>query len=146
MQKMILADAQKCITDVFGADTKVFARADPISGNLKILRPVEEGEDTSELKGRYLISEKLVVLGQGRTWEDALREAIAPFLAQKRLEQHVRAMNAEFAGERFAVFLREKYDAEYQEWVKTSPVAEQMQKDFEKRVAEQTKEPTGARA
>lgn len=143
---MILSDAQKCIQDVFGADTKVFARADPISGNLKVLRPLEEGEDTSQLKGRYLLAEKLVVLGQGRTWEDALREAIAPFLAQKRLEQRIRTMNAEYAGERFAVFLREKFDAEYQEWCKTSSVAEQMQKDFERRVTEQSKEPTEVKA
>lgn len=143
---MILSDAQKCIQDVFGADTKVFARADPISGNLKILRPMEEGEGTSQLKGRYLIAEKLVVLGQGRTWEDALREAIAPFLAQKRLEQRIRVLNAEYAGERFAVYLRERFSSDYEEWCKTSPVAEQMQKDFEKRVTEQSKEPTEVKA
>lgn len=135
MAAMNLKEAEQCIRDVWGKETKIFAREDFISGSKKVLRPLEPEEKPEDFTGRLLRGENLIVLGQGRSWEDALRGPISEEMNRRREVQRIHALNAEYAGERFAVFLREKFDKEYQEWVATSPLAAQMQKDFEKRVA-----------
>lgn len=136
MDRMNLKDAERCIKDVFGNETKVFAREDFISGQKRILRPLLEGEDPSEHNGRFLAGEQLVILGSGKNWEDALRGPISEELSRRRYAAQVRALHAEHEGEMFALFLREKHDAEFVAWRKSSPLALQTEADFEKRKAE----------
>lgn len=132
---MNLKDAEQCIKDVFGKDTKIFAREDFISQSKKVLRPMEPGETAKEFNGRFLIGENLVVLGQGKTWEEALRGPVSEEMQKRREAARLRAEHANHEGEMFSLFLREKYDAEFQAWRASSELAKQHQAEFEKRMA-----------
>jgi hypothetical protein len=138
---MNLKEAEQCIKDVFGEETKLFAREDFIVNRKRVLRPATD-EEMAESKTnlRLLPGERLVILGEGKTWEDALRGPVSTEMQRRREVQRIHAENAAYAGERFAVFLREKFDKEYTEWITTSPLAAQMQRDFDKRMGVLTSE------
>jgi hypothetical protein len=135
---MNLKDAEQCIRDVWGKDTKVFAREDFISGNKKVLRPLEPGEDPKllGLTGRVLRGENLLILGQGKTWEEALRGPISEVMNARREAARLRAEHANHEGEMFSLFLRERFDAEFTEWRNNSELGKAHQAAFEKRMKE----------
>ena len=144
---MNIKDAEQCIKEVFGSDTKVFAREDFISGQKRVLRPLNEGENPDDHDGRYLIGEKLVILGTGKTWEDALRGPVSQEMGRRRANAAKRAAIANHEGEMFAVFLRELYASKFEEWRLQSPLAKEQdaafQRELEKAEADQ-KQPAGA--
>lgn len=129
---MTLKEVETLIKDVWGKDTQVFAREDFISGNKKVLRPINEGADVPA--GRRLEAEKLEILGQGKTWEDACRMAVAPEMLRRQTAARLRAAYAEHEGEMFSLFLRARLDAEFQAWRTTDPLALQHQAAFEARI------------
>jgi|CXWL01.1.fsa_nt_gi hypothetical protein len=144
---MNIKDAEQCIKEVFGPETKVFPREDFISGQKRVLRPLEEGEDAVEHDGRYLVGEKLVILGTGKTWEDALRGPVSTEMGRRRALAAKRAAIANHEGEMFALFLRELYHSRFEEWRLSSPLAKEQDAAFEKeleKAEEAQKTPAGA--
>lgn len=113
---MNIKEAEQCIKEVFGSETRVFAREDFISGQKRVLRPLEEGEDAVAHDGRYLVGEKLVILGTGKTWEEALRGPVSTEMGRRRANAAKRAAIANHEGEMFALFLRELYNSKFEEW------------------------------
>lgn len=147
---MNIKDAEQCIKEVFGAETKVFAREDFISGQKRVLRPLNEGEQPDAHDGRFLVGEKLVILGTGKTWEDALRGPVSQEMGRRRANAAKRAAITNHEGEMFAVFLRELYRAKFEEWRLGSALAKSMDAAFkaelEKAEADQKKPDGAARA
>jgi len=135
---MNVQQAGEVLKEFFGPETKWFAREDPISGNKKILRPLEENEETS--KGRCLIGERLEIMGQGKIWEHALAAALKPEMIRRKKADAIRAATATHEGELFAVFLREKLGPEFESWRIESETAKIMQAAFDKALAEAQKE------
>lgn len=136
---MNFKEAEQMVKEVFGADTKAFCREDPIAGSKKVLRPLRDDEDADALKGRVLTGEGLLILGQGKTWEDACRMALAPELMRRQEAARLRAAYANHEGELFSVFLRELYSEQFETWKKESPLAQGMQKEFDDMIAEAQK-------
>lgn len=127
---MNLKEAEQCVRDVFGKDTKVFPREDFISGLKKVLRPLEPNEDPKDFNGRLLSGEQLVILGSGKTWEEALRGPVSQEMGRRRAAAAKRAAVANHEGEMFAVFLREKFGLEFETWRLESDLAKGMDADF----------------